>query len=90
MHTIMIIAGGLVLLAVFLLVGRAIGSERRAVLAAAAKWFIPVWLVASLVNMWVGVSQAGYTVMQEAPIFLVVFGAPAIVAFILWRRFASA
>jgi hypothetical protein len=29
-------------------------------------------------------------VMQEAPIFLVVFGVPAIVAFILWRRFASA
>jgi hypothetical protein len=90
MHTIMIIAAGFVLLIVSLLVARAIGGEDKTTLAAAAKWFIPVWLAASLVNMWVGVSQAGYTVMQEAPILLVVFGVPAIVALILWRRFALA
>jgi hypothetical protein len=79
-----------VLLVVWLLVGRAVGGGDRAALSAAAKWFIPVWLVASLVNMWVGVTRAGYSAMQEAPIFLVVFGVPAVVALILWRRFASA
>ena len=36
--------------------------------------------------MWVGVTRAGYSVAEEAPIFLVVFVVPAAVAlFILWR-----
>src|SRR3989475_1940476 len=35
--------------------------------------FIALWLVAAGINMWVGVSKAGYSVAEEAPIFLVVF-----------------
>ena len=36
--------------------------------------------------MWVGVSKAGYSVAEEAPIFLVVFAVPAVVALVvLWR-----
>jgi hypothetical protein len=90
MHTIMIIAGGFVLLAVCLLLGRAFGGASRATLSKAAIWFIPIWFAAALINMWIGVFRAGYTVMQETPIFLVVFGVPAVVAWILSRRFASA
>jgi hypothetical protein len=37
-------------------------------------------------NMWIGVSRAGYSVAQEAPIFLAMFGVPAAVAaFIVWK-----
>jgi len=87
MHTIRVIAGGLVMLAVFLAVGRyalgALSPARPALL------FIPMWLLASIINLWVGVSTAGYTVMQEAPILLVVFGVPAAVAGIVWWMYAG-
>jgi len=52
----------------------------------AAKVFVPVWLVVSLVNMWIGVTRAGYTVAQELPILLVVFAVPAVIAaFAVWQ-----
>ena len=45
-----------------------------------------LWLVAAGINMWVGVSKAGYSVAEEAPIFLVVFAVPTAVALlVLWR-----
>jgi len=35
--------------------------------------------------MWVGVSKAGYSVAEEAPIFLIVFAVPAAVGLaVLW------
>ena len=80
MHTLMVIAGGLVLLAVFILVGHFAG--RRAL---AAKLFIPAWFLAVLVNLYIGVTSAGYTVAEELPIQLVVFAVPTIVALILAR-----
>jgi len=51
----------------------------------AAKVFIALWLVAAGINMWVGVSRAGYSVAEEAPIFVVVFAVPAVIALlVLW------
>ena len=47
---------------------------------------MPVWFVGSLINIWVGVSQAGYTIADELPVLAVVFGVPAAVALFLWRR----
>ena len=86
-HTIKVIAGGLVFLALCLLVARWIGGPSpAAALVTAAKVFIPLWLVAAGINMWLGVSKAGYSVAEEAPIFLVVFAIPAAVALmVLWR-----
>ena len=69
MHTLKIIAGGLLLLGVFLLAGRFLpGTQPRMM----AKFFIPVWLVIAVVNLWMGVSRAGYSVREEARILLVV------------------
>jgi hypothetical protein len=34
-------------------------------MAGAARWFIPVWLIAAGVNMWVGVAKAGYSVARR-------------------------
>lgn len=79
MHTIMVIAGGLVLLGLCVLIGRLIGVP----LASAALAFVPLWLVGAGINMWVGVSRAGYTVAQEFPIFLVVFAVPAVAALLV-------
>jgi len=73
MHTLKVIAGGFILLAVCLLIGRLAG----------AKLFIPLWLLLAGVNLWIGVTRAGYTVADEAPIFLVVFAVPAAAALLL-------
>jgi hypothetical protein len=84
----MVIGGGLVGLAIFLLVGRALGGGGAAAAARAALWFIPVWLVAAAVNLYVGTTH-GYSVVEELPIGLLVFGVPAAVAALFWRRFSG-
>jgi riboflavin transporter FmnP len=87
MHTIKVIAGGLVLLGICLLMGRWVGGPTTAVgLVNAVKVFVPLWLVAAGINMWMGVSKAGYSVAEEVPFFLVVFAVPTVVALlVVWR-----
>jgi len=85
MHTVLVIVGGVVLLGVFALFGKLWGDTASA-MALAAKVFIPFWLVVSVVNLWIGVSRAGYTVRDEAPILLAIFAIPAVIAAVLiWR-----
>jgi len=79
MHVAMVISAGLLQLGVFVLFGWLWGAS-TAGMATAAKLFVPVWLAVAAINMWVGVSHAGYTVRQEAPILLLVFGVPAVIA----------
>jgi hypothetical protein len=84
MHTLKVIAGGIALFALFLFIGRLGNSAApSAGMASAARWFIPVWLIAAAINLWVGVSRAGYSVAEEAPVFLVVFAVPAALAVLL-------
>ena len=85
MHMAMVIVGGLLLLAVFAVFGRLWGHDTAGI-ALAARLFVPVWAGMALINMWVGVTTAGYTVMQELPILLVVFAVPAAVALaVAWQ-----
>ncbi|MEJ0035922.1 MAG: hypothetical protein WDO68_07550 [Gammaproteobacteria bacterium] len=81
MHTVLVVAGGVVLLGVFLLIGKATLAASIATWALA---FIPVWLLAAAGNMWFGVKRAGYTAAEEFPIFLVVFAVPAVLALLAW------
>lgn len=85
MHTIKVIAGGFLLLVLCLLVGRLMGGPSpAAAVATAAKVFLPLWLVAAGVNMWIGVSKAGYSVADEVPVMAVVFAVPAVAALLVW------
>jgi hypothetical protein len=89
MHTLRVIVGGFILLAICLLIGRLIGGQvPPGGMIGAAKLFIPLWLLVAGVNLWIGVTRAGYTVAEEAPIFLVVFAVPAAVAVLLVWRFS--
>jgi hypothetical protein len=85
MHTVVVVGGGFALLLSCLLLGYAFGAGLPG-LATGAKLFIPLWLVAAGLNLWIGVHQAGYSVMDELPIFLAVFGVPAIVAGAIWWK----
>ena len=86
MRSAIIIAGGIVLLAIGLLAGRWIGGAGPQTMATVAKVFIPVWLAAALLNMWLGVSRAGYSVVEELPIFLLIFAVPAALALFVWWK----
>jgi len=85
MHMAMVIGGGIVLLGLFLHFGRLWGGAEPD-LALPAKLFMPVWFALALVNMWVGVAKAGYSVRDELPILLIVFAVPAALAgLVAWR-----
>ena len=84
MHTILVIALGFGLLVLCALAGRMFGGASGS--ATAVLVFLPLWLVGAGINMYVGVKRAGYSVVEEAPIFLLVFGVPAAVALFVWAR----
>jgi hypothetical protein len=87
-HTLIVVGGGLALLAAFLLLAWGIVGTANASLVLAAQVFIPIWLAAALVNLWVGVSRAGYSVVEELPFFAVVFAVPAAIAGLVWWKFS--
>lgn len=83
MHTILVLTGGFVLLALCLAAGRLAGQAMRRSVAA----FAFLWLIATGVNLWFGVTRAGYGVAEELPIFLLLFGLPVLAAVAIERNF---
>jgi hypothetical protein len=88
LRTAIIILGGFLLLGLCLVAGRWIGGTGTETTMTAAKVFIAIWFVAALLNVWVGVARAGYSVAEELPIFLVIFTIPAAVAAFVWWKFS--
>ena len=88
MRTAIIIVAGFVLLAIFVFAGRLFGRTEPQTMVTGAQIFILVWLAAALINMWIGVSRAGYSVAEELPIFLVIFALPAAGAGYIWWKFS--
>lgn len=87
MHTLMVISGGVLLLVLLGVIGWRLNGAAGA--AKASYLFIPLWLVCAVVNLTVGVMSAGYTVAQETPILLVVFGVPAVIAFVAAKQLSK-
>ncbi len=86
MRTAIIVLGGLVLWAICLGIAKLLASSGNSYMTAATAAFIALWFVAAALNMWIGVSQAGYSFKEELPIFLLIFLLPAAVAiFIKWK-----
>ena len=80
MHTVMVVAAGLIALAIFVLISVWLGNPA----ATGARWFILPWLMAALVNLYLGTTH-GYSVTGELPFFAIVFGVPALAAFGVMR-----
>jgi hypothetical protein len=79
---------GFLLLAACMLLGRLFSSNYPGATYAATLTFVVLWLVISTANLWVGVAKAGYTLIEELPIFLFNVGVPTIAAiFLKWRVF---
>lgn len=91
MQTLKVIAGGLILLGICLLIGRyTMGPTQAQGFGRAARIFLPVWFVASAMNLWIGVRHAGYSLAEELPIFGLVFMIPAAVAMFVWWKVSRA
>lgn len=86
MHTVRVIVAGLALLGLCWLLARGLLGARRPWVVRGSQAFLPLWFLVAAVNLWIGVTRAGYTVAEELPIFLVVFGVPAAVAAAVWWR----
>ena len=86
MRTLLFLLVGFLLLAASMLLGKLFSSNYPGATYAATLMFVTLWLGISGANLWVGVAKAGYTLNEELPIFLLIFGVPAIVAiFLKWR-----
>lgn len=85
MHTIIVIVIGFALLALSVLIGHLTGGSSTA-MATGSLAFVPIWFIGAGINLWIGVNKAGYSVREEAPIFLLVFAVPAVVATIFWWK----
>ena len=86
MRTLIIIFGGFILWGVSLGVARLFGGRD-----AQSSWipmavFATLWFVLAAANMWIGVLHAGYSFMEELPIFLLIYLLPVAVAvFVKWK-----
>jgi hypothetical protein len=86
MRTALFLVAGFLLLAGALLLGRLFSTNYPGATVAATAAYVALWFVIAGANMWVGVARAGYSVTEELPIFLLIFGLPAAVAIILkWK-----
>jgi hypothetical protein len=90
MYTIYVIAGGLLLLGIFVGFARALSGVDHSVRGRCILAFIPVWLACAAFSMWVGISRGGYPLGYELSIFVFVFAIPAAAAWWLWRRHGRA
>jgi hypothetical protein len=86
MRSALFLVAGFLLLAAVLLLGRLFSTNYPGATFAATVAYVALWLIVAGANMWVGVARAGYSVAEELPIFLLIFGVPAAVAIVLkWK-----
>ncbi len=86
MRTALFLVSGFLLLAAAMLLARLFSTNYPGATFVATVAYVALWLIIASANMWVGVAKAGYSVTEELPIFLLIFGLPAAVAIVLkWK-----
>jgi len=87
MRTALFLVAGLLLLAASALLGRLFSANYSGATLAATVAYVALWFVIAGANMWIGVAKAGYSINEELPIFLLIFGLPAAAAVVLKWKF---
>jgi hypothetical protein len=80
MRTAIIILAGIVLWGICIGVAKLAANLNASSSTIATIAFVALWFVAAAVNRWVGVAKAGYSFMEELPIFFVIFLVPSAIA----------
>jgi hypothetical protein len=85
-RTVLFLVAGLLFLAAVLLLAKLFSSHYPDAMRLATIAYVALWFIIAGANMWIGVVRAGYSVAEELPIFLLIFGVPAVGAVLLkWR-----
>ena len=87
MRTGLFLLAGFLLLAASLILGKLFSANYPGGTTVATVLFVGLWLAIALINMWVGVAKAGYSVAEELPILALIFGVPAAVAILARWKF---
>ncbi len=86
MRTGFVILIGFALWGACLGVAKLLGGGSVPAFIRATRTFAVVWFMVAVMNMWVGVTQEGYSAGEELPIFLLIFGVPGGIALVvIWR-----
>lgn len=81
MRSLVFVIAGIALWALAVAVGKGWQVAMRHMLVS----FCGIWFAVALINMWLGVSFAGYSLMQELPFFVVIFFVPVVLAVLSYR-----
>ncbi|MFO1364512.1 MAG: hypothetical protein U1F45_18985 [Burkholderiales bacterium] len=80
MRTALFLLSGLFFMAALLILAKLFSEH----FPSAPNWALVIglalWLAATGVNMWIGVSKAGYSVAEELPVLLLLVAVPAAAA----------
>ena len=87
MRTILFLVSGLLLMSSFLIVAKLFSEHFPSAPNGALAFGLGLWLAVTGVNMWIGVSKAGYSVAEELPILALLFLMPAVAAILVRWRF---
>ena len=86
MRTALFLLAGYLLLAASLIIARLYSQDFPSSTVVATVAFVALWLMLTGFNMWVGVAKAGYSVAEELPVLILLFGVPTVVAVVLkWK-----
>ncbi|MES2102977.1 MAG: hypothetical protein V4634_03100 [Pseudomonadota bacterium] len=86
MHTAIVLFISLLLLGACHIIARKLTATSAEATRLATFIFLPLWLIVAAINMWIGVSGAGYSIREELPMLALVFGLPvALALFIRWK-----
>lgn len=88
MRTAFILGSGLLMFSSLFFYSRLFVQHFPGAVTTATYSFVLLWLAATVFNMWVGISHAGYSWREELPIMLLLFALPAAVALVVRWKFA--
>jgi hypothetical protein len=88
MRTAIFVIAGFALLILCQAVVRGFKPTMASAAGTAIPVFIVLWCLVAATNMWIGVNHGGYSVMEELPVFLIIFLPPVLAALLVkwhWR-----
>ena len=87
MRTVLLLTAGVSLMASLLIVAKLFTEHLPSAPNWAVAFGLVLWLALTGINMWIGVTKAGYSVAEELPIHLILYLVPAAVAVLVRWRF---
>jgi hypothetical protein len=86
MRTYLFLGAGVLMLAASCILGKLFSETYPTALAWSTGLFIVVWCALAALNLFAGVTRAGYGVAEELPIFLLIAGIPVVAMIVLrWK-----